>query len=84
MVQAVDLKKSFQLYKKAAESGNSYAFSDLGLFYKEGIYVKKYKKAIEYYLIAADKGDSFALFNLGVIYTRGNDVPVNFNKGLII
>ena len=56
---AVDLNKAFQLYKKAAESGNSFAFSDLGLFYKEGIYVKKnIKKAIEYYLIAADKGDS--------------------------
>ena len=44
----INLKKSFQLYKKAAESGNSYAFSDIGFFYKEGIYVQKnIKKAIE-------------------------------------
>ena len=79
---AIDLNKSFQLYKKAAESGNSNALADIGLFYSKGIHVKKnINKAIENYLIAADKGNSFALYNLGIIYIKGNDVPKNFNKG---
>ena len=60
-------ERAFQLCLRASELGNTKAYNNLGLFYKEGVVVPKdMAKAKGYYEMAAKKGNIEARYNLGM------------------
>jgi TPR repeat protein len=62
-------------YQKAAEAGNSYAMSNLGVMYDDGTgVIKDLAQAVKWYQKAADAGNSLALANLGSMYENGTGV----------
>lgn len=61
-------EKAFNFSKKAAEFGSSEGQYNLGVFFEQGIYVKKNKKQAEYwYEESAKKGNLNAINNLKVL-----------------
>ncbi len=76
-----NLKKSAELFEKAASEGNIRACFNLGFAYANGEGVKKdVSKAAALYTQAAQKGYVKAMFNLGLLYLSGNGVPKNPSK----
>jgi len=62
-------KKSFEIYVKGAEKGETECFERIAYRYQNGIYVKKnIPKAIEYYTKASDSGLARAARSLGNLY----------------
>ena len=74
-----DIKQAIKWYNKAAENGNSYAYSKLGNFYASK---KDYKKAFKWFLKAAKIGDNKAAYNLGYFYTGGLGIARDLKKAL--
>lgn len=68
------LKVAFNIFKKAAESGDVDTFNNLGYCYGAGKGVKKnFKKAMYWYKKAVRSNQSTAVANIGTIYRdRGN------------
>jgi len=67
-----DCVKAFDLYQKAANSGNLFAINDVGVCYERGIGVQKeYVQAVKWYQKAADAGNSYGMMNLGSMYRDG-------------
>ncbi|WP_435260671.1 T9SS type A sorting domain-containing protein [Tenacibaculum sp. nBUS_03] len=65
-------KEAFNLLKKAADSGNHIAMSDLGNLYKYGIGCNlNFNKARKWYLKAYKLGNNKAAYSLGYLYLKG-------------
>ena len=74
-----DKEKSFEWFKKAANTGNLHAFNKLGNIYATE---EDYAKAFKWFKKAADVGDSKAAYNLGYFYTGGLGVKMDLEKAL--
>ena len=72
--------------KKAAESGNALAQTNLGLMYYNGQGVPQdYAEAMKWFRLAADQGDATAQFNLGLMYYKGYNgqgVPQDYAEAM--
>lgn len=86
-----DYENAYLCYKKSALSEESWACNRLGLFYYNGIYVKKdINKAFEYFTIGANSPimtrDNWNIYNLvKLFYLKGNGtigIKKNINKCL--
>jgi TPR repeat protein len=64
-----DLRRAFQLFVRAAESGDSSSQLALGYFHDYGLYVKKdKKKAMQWYYQAYRQGDAGAANNIATVH----------------
>jgi len=64
-----DLQSAFELFKRAAESGDSSSQLDLGYFFDCGLYVKTdKKKALHWYHLAYRQGDAGAATNIATVH----------------
>lgn len=73
-----DYYKARECFEKAAEEGNEYAESYLGLFWEKGYGGEKdIEKALYWYKKAALKGNAFSQYSLGYIYFTGEVVEQN-------
>lgn len=70
-------EKAIQMFEKAIELGNVYAYNNLGYIYEKD---KDFEKAIECYTISADNGDSWANNQLGEFYRKGIFVKKDLKK----
>jgi len=62
-------KRAFELFREAAENGDSSSQHNLGYFYDEGLYVAKdSNKALFWYKRAHSQGDGSAASNIALIY----------------
>ncbi len=75
-------KKAFLAFEKAAELGDDFAMTELGVLYKYGRGCKlNYKKAQQYFEKAAELGNSKAAYCLGYMYLKGlGTVKQDYNK----
>ncbi|WP_341272279.1 tetratricopeptide repeat protein [Enterobacter hormaechei] len=73
-------KKTFELYKKAADKNYVKAITSLASLYDEGIGTKRDDaEAIKWYKKAADLGDPMGMSNLGYMYIHGEGTPKNYS-----
>jgi hypothetical protein len=78
---AVNSKKAFEYFKKAANQGHAVAQYDLGHMYYIGIGTdKNLEKTIEYYEKAANQGNTEAQSILGWMYENGKGTAKNLKK----
>ena len=64
-----DLRRAFELFSRAAESGDSSCQLDLGYFFDRGLHVKKdKKKAMHWYYQAYRQGDAGAANNIATLH----------------
>jgi TPR repeat protein len=71
-------QQAAEWYEKAANRGNMYAQTSLGILYYLGLGVpKNYTKAAEWYKKAAEQGDASAMYNLAGCYRLGRGVEQN-------
>ena len=76
------LKKSFELFLKAASLGNDYAQNNLGKMYYKGVYVDKdYSEALAWFEKAANQNFKHSYFYLGYLYVFGDIEKQDFKKG---
>ena len=69
----------FAATKKAAESGNALAQTNLGLMYYNGQGVPQdYAEAMKWFRLAADQGYGAAQDNLGLMYRDSQGVPQDY------
>jgi len=82
-VVEIDMDKSFEWLKKAAEQGNTKSYNNLGGFYANGVGVKKDKKeAFKWYEKGAKDRDATSQYELGKFYDYGNVVQKDVNKAI--
>lgn len=75
---AVDLKKAFHWFLKAALKGNIEAMNEVGCAYFRGTGVAvDYVVALDWFRKAAGKGDVIAMLNVGVAYDLGQGVAID-------
>lgn len=75
-----DREKSFELFSRAAELGNSQAMFGLGICYKHGWgVVPDAQKAFDFYKRAAENGDALAQCVVGDYFADGEDGVVEQN-----
>ncbi len=68
-------KKAFPIFQELAIKGYPGACFYMGLYYQEGVNVKRnYLAAREYYRLGALEGDKYCYCQLGVLYAEGNGV----------
>eukprot|EP01044_Picomonas_judraskeda_P013405 COSAG03_NODE_2023_length_3207_cov_7.959459_1_plen_572_part_00 len=80
---AFDTKASFDIYKKAAEQGDSDAQVMLGHCHDYGFGVEADKaEALKWYRKAAEQGNSDGAHSLGLCYARGAGVEVDTAEAL--
>ena len=79
---ARDYKTAFELFLRAAESGDETAMYQLGCFYMKGRHVKKdYEKAVQWFRKAVDNGDGyFPELQLARRYHAGRGIPRDEKK----
>ena len=71
-------QQAAEWYERAANKGNMYAQTSLGILYYLGLGVpKNYTKAAEWYKKAAEQGDASAMYNLAGCYRLGRGVQQN-------
>src|SRR5271154_4138472 len=71
-----DYQRSFDLFLKAAEVGNSDAMYNVGMQYDNGQGVHQdTQQAMAWYQKAAALGDSNAMVNIGTLYDIGQGIP---------
>lgn len=71
-------QQAVEWYEKAANKGNMYAQTSLGILYYLGLGVpKNYTKAAEWYKKAAEQRDASAMYNLAGCYMLGRGVKQN-------
>ncbi len=74
-------KESLELFRKAADLGDSSGFRNLAYCYAIGLNCEKDKaKGAELYEKAADMGNAKAMCNIGVMYDYGNGVDKDPEK----
>ena len=67
-------QQAVEWYEKAANKGNMYAQTSLGILYYLGLGVpKNYTKTAEWYKKAAEQGDASAMYNLAGSYRLGRE-----------
>src|SRR5947207_267920 len=77
----INNKKAFELYKKAASSGNATGIYNLGFCYQYGIGTGiNHQKAFELYQEVANLNDMDAIFMLGSCYHYGIGTYVDNQK----
>jgi uncharacterized protein len=82
---ALDLTKSAEWHRRAAEQGHDKAQAMLGLFYSTGQGVPKNQdEAIKWWRQSAAQGNADGRFNLGMAYWRGEGVPQDFDKAAVL
>jgi len=82
---ALDLAKSAEWHRRAAEQGHDKAQAMLGLFYNTGQGVTKNQaEAIKWWRKSAAQGNADARFNLGMAYWQGDGVPQDFDKAAVL
>ena len=65
----------------AAEQGDAYAQSNLGLMFRKGQGVPQdYSEAARWFRMAAEQGDADARNNLGLCYEKGQGVPLDYGE----
>jgi serine/threonine protein kinase len=80
---AKDEAKAVELYRRAADAGDTTAMNNLGLCYEYGTGVAKDKaKAVEFYRRAADAGNASAMNNLGDCYAHGRGIAEDMAKAV--
>ena len=70
-------RKAFEMFKKSAEAGNSFAMKKLGDIYSEGNNVnvnKNISEAFKWYKKAAEAGNVDAMWEIATAYEEGNGV----------
>ena len=73
-----DYVEALNLFRVAAEQGNSDARLILGLVYANGDGVPEdYAEAVKWFRLAAEQGHAMAQYNLGLGYANGKGVPEN-------
>lgn len=76
-----ELKKVFQLAKRAADLGSNRAVLMLGWMYHDGNGVKRdLQEAAKYFHMACARGNPGALLALANLYERGDGEPQNINN----
>jgi len=79
---AKQYQKSKKEFEQCASMGNAECKRMLGLFYNNGLGVKKdMNKARQYYEESAKQNNVRSIYNLGVMYTNGTGVEKNLKKG---
>ena len=74
-----EYKQAFELFGKAAKSGDAYAQYSLAYMYETGEGVKENKKAAsEWYLQAAEQGRTDAQFSLGLLHNEDDEYDKAF------
>lgn len=76
-----NLRKAFELYKKASELGNTDANLDVAMYYIKGILGEK-DTALAYRLVkeSAEAGSPYGTYGLGLCYSYGYGVEVDKAK----
>lgn len=70
-----NFKQAFEYIKQAADTGDSRAQAEIGLFYKKGIGVTKSEEEAIYWLrLSSDQRDPEGLYQLGLIYKEKDDM----------
>lgn len=69
--------KAIQMFEKAINMGNVYAYNNLGKIYEKG---KDFKKAFDCYMVSADLSESWAANKIGEFYRKGIFVSKDLNK----
>jgi len=83
MPTEADEKKSFQLLKSAANSGNVYAMHNLALSYLSGRGINADKReAFNWYLLAAKFDFAGSQNNLGDLYEKGEGVSKSYGEAI--
>lgn len=78
-----DMAKAVRYYKIAAEKGDSYAQSNLGLVYHHAKGVTQdYAEAVKWYRKSADQGNKNGQYNLGIMYKNGYGVTKDYAEAL--
>ena len=78
-----DYNKAFYWFTKAAEQGNLYALTNLGVMYYKGEGTEQNtKKGIDYITKAAEQGLDYAQCFLGRLYFSGNIVKQDYKQAI--
>jgi alpha/beta superfamily hydrolase len=78
-----DYKQAVAWYRKAAEQGDAFAQTNLGVMYSDGQGVPQdYQQAVAWYRKAAEQGHAVAQTNLGVMYSSGQGVPQDYQQAV--
>ena len=76
-------KEVFDLCKRFAEQGDAACQKNLGLYYYNGVKVKKsYPVAVEWFTEAAEQGNGEAQLRLGDLYFEGEKVEQDYVKAV--
>lgn len=80
-------KEAFELYVKAANRGNPFAYNCLAICYVEAMCVKRDMiQAVELFTLAANQGNAASQYSLGIRYYNGfenNTFAIDEEKGLM-
>lgn len=78
-----DLKRGYELYLEAAQSGYAAAWESLGNMAENGEYIDKdFRKAMEFHRKAADAGNAAGQHAVGVLYDFGDGVAQNTREAM--
>jgi len=78
-----DYKKAVKWYTKAAEQGNAYAQSNLGVMYEQGQGVSQnYKEAIKWYTKAVEQRNAVAQNDLGMMCRDGKGDDQDYKEAV--
>lgn len=75
-------RKAFELYKIAAQKGDSISQYNLSLMYQDGRTFRKNLVRAFYWMAKAAKSDAEAMANLGYMYVRGIGTKSNLKKAV--
>lgn len=76
-----ELKKAFELYKKAAEKDHINSMIKTANYYRDGKgVIKNYKQSFKWFKNAAIKGNVVGMYNLGLMYMNGIGIIKNYKK----
>ena len=71
-----DDTEAVKWYRKAAEQGDAYTQSNLGIMYAKGEGVPQDNaEAVKWFRKAAEQGDAEVQYSLGTMYANGRGVP---------
>lgn len=78
-----NFSKAFDLYQRAANSGDGIAMNRIGLMYNKGQGVTQDDHiAFQWYVRAADAGNADGMSNMSLCYLWGMGVPTNINNAI--
>lgn len=81
---AVDYRKAFMWYQRAATKGNAHGQYRLAIMYEEGKYVQKnLAEAIYWYKESAKRGYAKAQVKMGLLCEKGNGIDQSYTDALL-